>query len=288
MHELVGSDHSKTHVVDGSCQGETRTSELRPEANERVGAFGQRAELLQHELADVGRAVTNRTMIDAMLSGWLKERPEWDVVVQSLRTTIGVNETVATGTQRLTQQEVEQVHALRVRCPAALAAVSAPAADDQRWCRMEVALQQVTTAVVGLQQGAEREPTGQGAARQGTTAHGVGPPQRRCYRCGSVTHMWRECPHPFAGQGALSSGAQCSEWMLDSGCNHDMHHGGDLRERAFSDYRMLDKPILVFFVKRGVTAAAVGSGTMALQACEGPLILRDVLYVPELDGLYFR
>jgi hypothetical protein len=45
--------------------------ELRPEANERVGAFGQRAELLQHELADVGRAVTNRTMIVAMLSGWL-------------------------------------------------------------------------------------------------------------------------------------------------------------------------------------------------------------------------
>jgi hypothetical protein len=27
MHELVGSDHSMTHVVVGSCQGETRTSE---------------------------------------------------------------------------------------------------------------------------------------------------------------------------------------------------------------------------------------------------------------------
>jgi hypothetical protein len=26
MHELVGSDHSLTHVVVGSCQGETRTS----------------------------------------------------------------------------------------------------------------------------------------------------------------------------------------------------------------------------------------------------------------------
>jgi hypothetical protein len=27
MHELVGSDHSMTHVVAGSCKGETRTSE---------------------------------------------------------------------------------------------------------------------------------------------------------------------------------------------------------------------------------------------------------------------
>jgi hypothetical protein len=27
MHELVGSDHSMTHVVVDSCQGETRTSE---------------------------------------------------------------------------------------------------------------------------------------------------------------------------------------------------------------------------------------------------------------------
>jgi hypothetical protein len=26
MHELVGSDHSMTHVVVGSCQGETRTT----------------------------------------------------------------------------------------------------------------------------------------------------------------------------------------------------------------------------------------------------------------------
>jgi hypothetical protein len=75
--------------------------------------------------------------------------------------------------------------------------------------------------------------------------------------------------------------------MLDSGCTHDMHQGGDLRERALSDYRKFDKPILVFFGKRGVTAAAVGSGTMVLQACEGPLILPDVLHVPELDGPRF-
>jgi hypothetical protein len=27
MHELVGSDHSMTHVVVGSCQEDTRTSE---------------------------------------------------------------------------------------------------------------------------------------------------------------------------------------------------------------------------------------------------------------------
>jgi hypothetical protein len=66
-----------------------------------------------------------------------------------------------------------------------------------------------------------------------------------------------------------------------------MHHGGDLRERAFSDYRKFDKPILVFLGKRGVTAAAVGSGTMVLQACEGPLILPDVLYVPQLDEPLF-
>jgi hypothetical protein len=146
--------------------------ELRPKANERVGAFGQRAELPQHELADVGRAVTNCTMIDAVLSGWLKERPEWDVVVHSLRTTIGVNEAVATVTQRLMQQEVEQAHTLRVRCPAALAAVSAPAAGDQRWCRMEAALQQVTTAVVGLQQGAGREPTGRGGQAEDNCSRG--------------------------------------------------------------------------------------------------------------------
>jgi hypothetical protein len=182
---------------------------------------------------------------------------------------------------------VEQAHTLQAHCSAAFAAVSSPAADDQCCCWMEAALQQVTTAVAGLQQGAGRVPTGQGAARQGTTAHGVGQRQRGCYRCGSATHMWEECPHPFEGQGALSSGAQCSECMLDSGCTRDMHHGGDLRKRAFSDYRKFDKPILVFFGKRGVTAAAVGLGTMALQACEGALILPDALYVPELhEPLY--
>jgi hypothetical protein len=52
-------------------------------------------------------------------------------------------------------------------------------------------------------------------------------------------------------------------------------------------YRKFDKPILVFLGKRGVTAAAVGSGTMVQEACESPLILPDVLYVPELDGPLF-
>jgi hypothetical protein len=202
-------------------------------ANERVGAFGQRAELLQHELADMGRAVTNRTMIDAMLSGWLKEHPEWDVIVQSMRTTFSVKETVATVTQRLTQQEVEQTRTLRMRSPAAFAAVPTPAADEQRWCRIEAALQQVMTAVAGLQQGAGRGPTGQGASRQGTTTQGVEQRQRRCFRCGSANHMWRECPHPYAGQGALSNGVYCSEWMLDSGCTHDMHHKGVGQRRCY-------------------------------------------------------
>jgi hypothetical protein len=34
MHEFFGSDHSMTHVVVGSCQGETRTSEQRLSAGE--------------------------------------------------------------------------------------------------------------------------------------------------------------------------------------------------------------------------------------------------------------
>jgi hypothetical protein len=75
--------------------------------------------------------------------------------------------------------------------------------------------------------------------------------------------------------------------MHDSGCTHDMQHERDLRKRTFPDIRKFDKPILEFFGKRGVTAAAVGSGTMVLQACEGPLILPDVLYVAELDGPLF-
>jgi hypothetical protein len=66
-----------------------------------------------------------------------------------------------------------------------------------------------------------------------------------------------------------------------------MHHGGDLRDRAFSDYRKFDKTILLFFGKRGVTAAAVALMTVVLQACEGPLILPDVWFVAELDGPLF-
>jgi hypothetical protein len=60
--------------------------------------------------------------------------------------------------------------------------------------------------------------------------------------------------------------------------------------QAFRMYRKFNEPVLVYIGKRGVTAAAVGSGTMVLQGCEGFRMdanLPDLLHVPELDGPLF-
>jgi hypothetical protein len=175
------------------------------------------------------------------------------VAVQSLRMTIGVNETVATVTQRLTQQEVEQAHTLRVRCPAAFAAVfSAPAADAQRWCRMETALQHVTTAVAGLQQGAGREPTGQGpdmASRRLTQcskelmsgAWPRGGAGRKSESCGAkhknraarvqARGRWRRAANNVARSETARRGSSQAQI---TGAKQDRRHDGRQGERPFA------------------------------------------------------
>jgi hypothetical protein len=41
------------------------------------------------------------------------------------------------------------------------------------------------------------------------------------------------------------------------------------------------------FAKRGATALAVGAGDMCLQGCSGPVVLKEVLHVPELQDPLF-
>jgi hypothetical protein len=79
----------------------------------------------------------------------------------------------------------------------------------------------------------------------------------------------------------------CPSWLLDSGCSHDMHPGGNDARMIFRGYKRLRYPILVHFGKRGTTAQAVGAGEMEIQGCSGPITLSYVLHVPELDGPLF-
>lgn len=252
---------------------------LAPRENERLAAYGQRVELLQCELAEVGRQQTDKTMLDAMFKGWIQEHPEWTVIIQSTRAVMTGCETVASMTQTLVEQEVNQADTLATVSSTQRAAVftsSAVPGVEQRITAIESAVQQIAAAV------AKMGSAGPVVHAPGTKA--VVKPARRCYRCNSPHHGYRDCPEPFAGQGALHASGVTSHvsWMLDSGCTHDMHPGGGQGASAFARYRRFEQPLTVYFGKQGVTSAAVGVGEMTLTGTEGPVVLPDVLHVPDL------
>jgi hypothetical protein len=68
-------------------------------------------------------------------------------------------------------------------------------------------------------------------------------------------HIARNCPapqpapQPFAGQGTLRPQTDPFgvQWMVDSGCSHDMHSGGGLGAGAFRNYRRFEQPVQVHF-----------------------------------------
>ena len=62
-----------------------------------------------------------------------------------------------------------------------------------------------------------------------------------------------------------------------------MHPGRDV----FTAYRQLQTPLQVHFGKRGSWSHAVGVGDVTVAGPDGPLVLRDVLHVPELAGPFF-
>jgi hypothetical protein len=74
-------------------------------------------------------------------------------------------------------------------------------------------------------------------------------------------------------------------WMLDSGCTHHMHPGEKRKgaPKIFHNYRRFDKRVNVHFGKRGVSAPALGVGALTLPGVNGPVLLPDVLHVPELE-----
>jgi hypothetical protein len=59
----------------------------------------------------------------------------------------------------------------------------------------------------------------------------------------------------------------------------DMHSGVGV---LFGNSRKLQEPLLVSFGKKGVTAPAVGMGVL-VHGCAGPVVLQDVLHVPQLS-----
>jgi hypothetical protein len=107
---------------------------------------------------------------------------------------------------------------------------------------------------------------------------------RKCYRCGKEGRIAWDCPKPPPGVSLPCASSGGPRWLLDSDCFHDMHPGGT---GIFKRYRKFEQPMPVQLAKRGVTATAVGVGELVLAGCLGPVVLSEVLHVPDLESPLF-
>jgi hypothetical protein len=81
--------------------------------------------------------------------------------------------------------------------------------------------------------------------------------------------MVRNFPHPFAGQGTLCSAFVSGlQWMIDSGCSHDVPPGWMLGSPAFVGYRKFYRAHC-----QDQNAHAGGLGEMILSGGSGPMVL---------------
>jgi len=173
-------------------------SSLCPRVGETVGAYCDRAILLSAAMTDVGRAVNDAFLVDAVLHGLARERPAWSTVLLGLRGSMNGIETVAQLRGRLAEAESREATELAPnRAVTALRACTATSAEgrldalESRNMALAAQVEQLTVRGTGRRSGFVNFDA-QGPSGRAPVA---------CFRCGSTAHRVKNCPCPYARQG---------------------------------------------------------------------------------------
>jgi hypothetical protein len=154
---------------------------------EGVVAYSRRAETLLVKLGRAGRPVPETSLVDDVLDGLIRERPEWQGYLSGVKGALPSTQGGGLKALRphLGDLENRNEHLSPARAPVLAPAPMAHAAATEtaaeaRFSRLEEALRRLTSSPQA------RRPTAAG-------------PTRSCHRCGSTEHLVRHCPHPPLG-----------------------------------------------------------------------------------------